>query len=305
MEFDLSRRFLATGLLLLLSSAVFAELQVVIIEGLGGETRYAEEFAEQIAAVTTASNAMTSPERVTVFRNGDFSRETVVNYFAALNNDLSTGDSLVVFMLGHGSYDDYQYKFNVDGPDLTGDDLQTIFDSTPAGMQLLINTGSSSGAIRELLESDDRTLILATRSGVERHATRFGNYFATALTDVSADIDKNNIVTAGEAFAYAERQVADYYERNGQLATEHPRLEGGNAHRFGLARLGTRTVVREDAVLRDLLSERDALNTSIDELRLRRDGMTQDAYQGELLQNMLELATLEDRIESREAELQE
>ena len=42
---------------------------------------------------------------------------------------------------------------------------------------------------------------------------------------------------------------------------------------------------------------------AIEDLRLRRDGMTPDAYQAELLNNMLELATLEEDIERREAEL--
>ena len=107
-----------------------------------------------------------------------------------------------------------------------------------AGGQLVVNTSSSSGATLDRLKGDERILILATRSGAERHATRFGNYFAAALSEPSADLDKNRMVTAEEAFGFAERQVADFYERNGQLATEHPRLEGEQAARFSLARLG-------------------------------------------------------------------
>jgi hypothetical protein len=169
---------------------------------------------------------------------------------------------------------------------------------------LVVNTSSSSGAVQETLERDDRTLILATKSGVERHATRFGDYFVAALSSDSADIDKNRIVTAEEAFQFAERQVGDYYERNGQLATEHPQIGGGQAARFGLSRLGSLTEVSDDAELRRLLVQRDGLNSDIEDLRLRRESMTADDYQAELLENMLDLATIEDQIEQREGELE-
>ena len=36
----------------------------------------------------------------------------------------------------------------------------------------------------------------ATRSGAERHATRFGGYFVAALGDSSADLDKNRVISA-------------------------------------------------------------------------------------------------------------
>ena len=51
------------------------------------------------------------------------------------------------------------------------------------------------------------------------------------------------------------------------------------------------------------MDTRDALNADIDALRLRRDSMAADEYNSELLQRMLELATLEEQIEQREAEL--
>jgi hypothetical protein len=179
-----------------------------------------------------------------------------------------------------------------------------MLDGVSGGNQLVVNTSSSSGAVQETLERDDRTLILATKSGVERHATRFGDYFVAALSSDSADIDKNRIVTAEEAFQFAERQVGDYYERNGQLATEHPQIGGGQAARFGLSRLGSLTEVSDDAELRRLLVQRDGLNSDIEELRLRRESMTADDYQAELLENMLDLATIEDQIEQREGELE-
>lgn len=295
-------KILIFGMLMLPVLAV-AELQVVILEGLGGEDRYTEEFATQVSAIEAAASALTSDDRIQVFRNGDYSRDAVIGFFEDLDGRMQADDRLAVFLIGHGSYDDHEYKFNIAGPDLTDSNLAEMLEDMPGSNQLIVNTSSSSGAILESLEREDRTLILATRSGVERHATRFGSYFAAALSTTSADIDKNRIVTAEEAFRFADRQVTDYFERNGQLATEHPQIEGDNAARFGLARLGSQVPVKGDAELRRLVEMRDELNSGIEELRLRRDSMTADAYQAELLENMLDLARLEDRIEQREEAL--
>jgi hypothetical protein len=303
LEFDMSiLKAVALGLLIVPALAA-AELEVVIIEGLGGEERYVQDFAAQVTAIENAADALTSSSRIRVFRSGEFSRDDVIEYFAGLGERIRPDDRLALFLVGHGSFDEHEYKFNIAGPDLTDGDLFDLLDRSAAGSELIVNTSSSSGATLDRLKGDNRTLILATRSGVERHATRFGNYFVAALTDASADLDKNQLITADEAYQFAARQVSDYYERNGQLATEHPRIEGEQGARFSLARLGAARPARADSVLDRLLAERAQLNTDIEELRLRRDAMTPDAYQAELLNNMLELATVEEEIERREAEL--
>ncbi len=289
-------------LLLLVPALALAELEVVIIEGLGGEARFADQFADQVGIVESASLALTARDRVAVFRSGTFDREDILAHFADLAVSMTADDRLLLYLIGHGSFDDHEYKFNIAGPDLTDTDLFELLDGLRAA-QLIVNTSSSSGATLDKLKRDDRTLIAATRSGAERHATRFGNYFAAALTDTTADLDKNELISAAEAFDFAERQVDDYFERNGQLATEHPRLEGEQGARFSLARLGTVRVARDDPELRRLVGRRDALNDAIEGLRIRRDQLTVQAYQAELLPLMLELATVEDAIESREREL--
>jgi len=289
--------------LALLPLAAAAELDVVIIEGLGGEERYADQFAEQVDVIEQASLGLTTAGRVKTFRSGEFSREEVLSHFDSIGGRLAAEDRLAIFLIGHGSYDDHEYKFNIGGPDLTDADLFALLENIAAGNILLVNTSSSSGATADRLKADGRTLILATRSGAERHAARFGSYFFAALNDSTADLDKNRIISAEEAFRFAERQVSDYFERNGQLATEHPRLEGSQAARFSLARLDDARPAQDDAELQRLLGRRDELNGDIEGLRLRRESMPAAEYQSELLERMVELATLEERIEAREREL--
>jgi len=304
LEHDLNYFRKSIGLLLIVvPAAALSEMHVVVIEGLGGEPRYAEQFGEQVAAIESAAQSLTANQRIRVFRADEAARDVVLAYFENLKTGISGNDQVALYLIGHGSYDDHEYKFNIQGPDLTGEDIAGMLNSLPGTSQLLVNTSSASGAMADLAQSDNRMLILATRSGAERHATRFGNYFAAALDDPTADIDKNKIVSAAEAFSFAERRVDDYFERNGQLATEHPRMEGDRADRFGVARLGGVRLGSDDAVLTELIAERDALNARIDVLRLDQDNMTPEDYRSQLLQNMVELAETEEAIEDREKEL--
>lgn len=276
---------------------------VVIVEGLGGTDRYAREFAEQVDTIAAAAKTLSPAPTVQLFRAGSATRDSIVEYFAGLSATMADSDQLTVYLIGHGSYDDHEYKFNIAGPDLTDADILSAMQGVPSTDQVLVNTSSASGAAAELWQDDDRVVITATRSGVERHATRFGMRFAAALANSAADVDKNQIVTAQEAFDYADRGVRDYFESNGQLATEHARLSGDRAARFSLARLSVARPSNDDARLRELIAARDAISGRIETLRLARDRMSLDDYQSDLLGVMLELAQAEEAIERREREL--
>ena len=285
---------------LLTPAAAVAGMHALVVEGLAGDSAYAEQFERQSRTIAEALESMTDAGSTELLRGGDASREAVLERLGGLQQELDASDQFVLVLLGHGSYDDVEYKFNLPGPDLTGEDIVAALDALPAGTQVLVNTSSASGAMAEMAPADGRIIILATRSGVERHATRFGGYFAAALSDGAADTDKNSRISVAEAFRYAERQVTDYYERNDQLATEHPVIDGGPADRVALARLGGARPAVADSALAELVAERAALNAEIEALRLARDDIPATDYQSALLDRMLELARLEDAIEARQ-----
>ena len=299
------RRLPVTAALFLLGAAGIASatVNVVIVEGLGGEDRYTQQFAEQIESLQSAARTLTSEDRIRVVPAAADSRAAVLAHFDVLAANLQSDDQLIVYLVGHGSFDDHEYKFNIPGPDITEADIAQALDKVPTSNQVLVNTSSASGAGVEKWQHEDRVLVLATRSGVERHATKFGSHFAAALSDPSADINKNGIISAREAFDFAARGVADFFSENGRLATEHPRLEGERADRFSLARLVEEKPQQDDARLSELLAERDAIAARVDELRLNSDDMPVEQYQQRLLEGMLELATAEEAVEQREAEL--
>ena len=296
-------RLLLLSALLLSPVVAVAELRVVVVEGLAGEPRFGEQFDRQVAAIGRAAGSVTSDDHVHILRGADVSRDVVLQRIAAASEGIGPNDWFALFLVGHGSYDDHEYKFNIPGPDLTGEDIAAALDALPDSNQLLVNTSSASGAIAELVAADNRIIVLATRSGVERHATNFGRYFAEALSDTSADLDKNDLISVAEAFSFAERRVNDYFESNNQLATEHPEMNGTRGERLALARLGGVRPVVVDTALASLVDDRDALDEEIAALRLARDDMTPADYQSALLEKMLELARIEDAIEARQEEL--
>ncbi len=170
------------GLLLLLPLGAMAEQYISIIQGLDGNDEYGKQFTAQSEKLLAAAASVTGKDKVKLLNGDAASRDQVQAHFDALAKLMKPADRLTVFLVGHGSFDGLEYKFNIPGPDLTGEDLATILNAQPAKQQIIVNLSSSSGATQTLLKADNRTVITATRNGEERLATRFGTYFANALS---------------------------------------------------------------------------------------------------------------------------
>ena len=67
-------------------------------------------------------------------------------------------------------------------------------------------------------------VVVATRSGSEVNATRFGLPFAEALSDPTADLDHDGRVSVLEAFR-RHHEGSRFYQTAGRLATEHALLD--------------------------------------------------------------------------------
>ena len=278
-----------------------AELYYLIVGGLGGEATYTEQFAKDTEALATVARRTTSQNRVIVLKGEGATREALTNALESLRTRAKAADNVVVMLVGHGSYDGELYKMNLPGPDMDGDEFAKLLSAVPAKSQLVVNTTSASGAVLEKWAHDGRTLITATRSGFERNATRFAQYFAAALAAGSADINKNGAITAQEAFDYASRSVADSFTKDGALATEHPQIAGGAATRFTVARLasaGPAEPVSTNPEVAALVAQREKLDSDIEDLRGRRESMASDAYLAELQKLLVQLAEVQGKIDA-------
>ena len=275
-----------------------ARVYITIIQGLGGNDNYARQFDEQTKITTTAAAQITDKDRVTVLAGTGATRKNILAHFEKLQKSVTAGDRTVLFLFGHGSYDGQQYKFNIPGPDLTGDDLGEILKASRAKQQLLVNTSSASGAVLKELQSDSRIIITATRNGNERNAPRFGNYFVAALSDHSADTNKNESISAEEAFTYAERLTQDYYKKEGRLATEHPQLEGKLAGQFNIARLVSIPEETANPAVAGLIKQRQEIDQKIDDLQSHKDEFqSSEDYYTRLQDLLLQLSLLDEQID--------
>jgi hypothetical protein len=285
------------GACALAASAGAADLHFVIVEGLGGESRYEERFAEESAKIAEAARRTTAnPSSVHVLRGAGARLDAIVQTFTGLQAKLKADDPLAVILIGHGAHDGDNYKFNIPGPDLTEDRLHNLLDKLPSTRQLVVLTTSSSGAALERLQAPGRVVITATKSGRERNATVFSRFWADAFDNPEADADKNEIVTVEEAYRFAEAKVKSFFEESRNMATEHPRMEGDAAGSFTLSRLGTAAQALSDPKLRPMIERREALQNSVEQLKLRKDAMSEDEYFGKLQTLLLQLAELEEEI---------
>jgi hypothetical protein len=288
----------------LLAGPAQAAVRVLIVSGLGGEASYEERFQNQANAVAAAAARTGASAQDVVVLSGEQARrknlDPELKKFAA---SVQADDQVVVVLIGHGSFDGEEYRFNLPGPDITGSEILRFLNSMPASQMLVVNATSSSGAVIDQWKKANRVVITATKSGMERNATRFAEFWVQALTTAEADRDKNEIVTAAEAYDYAARKVADTFKSDAALATEHSRIEGKNAERLVVARLGNSALLPADAALEAMMKEQQAIEQQIDALKARKESLDREQYYNELEQVLLSLARLDRRIDERKAVL--
>lgn len=287
----------ATTLLSAVSLSVHAELYVTIIEGLGGEPVFEENFHTQSQTLAEASASLTDADKVTLFSGENATRENLLAHFESQSAIMNEDDRAAIYLIGHGSFDGEEYKFNIPGLDITTDDILNILESLPGQNHFLLNTSSTSGALLEPLEGESRILVTATRSGNEKNATVFGEYFVEALSSEDADLNKNNNISIEEAFGYAQRQVEEYFESQGQLATEHSEIIGDGAAQFTLARINPVVISQENPRIAELQEQLLDIDREIESLQLRRSELSNQEYIVQLQALILQSATINEEID--------
>ena len=268
--------------------------RVLVVTGLGGEPDYARAFAQQGHA--SASHAEAAGATVTLLTEEAASREGIRDAIEAIARESNETDKVVLQLIGHGTFDGEHYRFNVPGPDPTAEDLAAWLKPVNAKRQLAIIATSASGAAQDALDQKGRAVITATRHGRERNVSLFGGFWAEALDAPSADVDKDERISADEAFRFAERALRAYYEDHQRIATEHPRLEG-NAGLFIVAQTAPGEPVEPE--LLHLVSRVDELTAAIDELKTDRRVLTDDDYFAKLQDLLLELAKVDQELKTK------
>jgi hypothetical protein len=134
-------------------------------------------------------------------------------------------------LIGHGTYDGREGRFNLRGPDVTDQELSDWLATVKRPL-VVVNCSSASAPFLNRLSAENRVVVTATRSGNEINYARFGQFLAEAISDDRADLDKDGQVSLLEAYLTASHRVEEYYRARSQLATEHALLDD-NGDRLG------------------------------------------------------------------------
>jgi hypothetical protein len=298
---------------MIVATGLRAETFYFTVAGLGGEPEYDARFSGWAKDVDKLLHEVEPHAKIKTLYGAEATRANVDAYLKEIAKEAKPDDSLVLMLIGHGTYDEFDYKFNLPGPDLTAAELAGLLDKIPAH-ELIVNMTSASGGSIAALEKPKRVVITATKSGTEKNATVFPRYWIEGLRDPAADSDKNEIVTALEVFKYAEEKTAKFYETQKRLSTEHALIEdagkgegvkapspengeGLTAGRFAVLHLGATAVQSRDPAKLALLKQKEELEAAIDDLKYRKASMAVQEYRAQLNELLVQLATTQKELD--------
>ncbi|HWI56422.1 MAG TPA: hypothetical protein VNZ22_04300, partial [Bacillota bacterium] len=197
---------------------------LLLVVGAPGESEYGSNFVRQVELWTaTAARAKATTISIglrAASEGSDWDRLKAA--LAAEPKDSS--QPLWLILIGHGTFDGREARFNLRGPDVTASQLSAWLAPFHRPL-VLINTASASAPFINQLSATNRVILTATRSGSEQNFTRFGQFLAEALSDRQTDLDKDGQISLLEAFLAASARVNEFYKTEGRLATEHALLD--------------------------------------------------------------------------------
>jgi hypothetical protein len=294
--------------------AVDDSATVIVVVGAPGEKEYAATF-ESWARLWEKACLEAGAKRSTIGLDADSTNDLDQLKAVLIQEQQEPSRELWLVLIGHGTFDGREAKFNLRGPDLSATELASWLQPFRRPLAI-INTSSASGPFINKLSAQGRVVITATRSGYEQNYARFAEFFSAAVSNLTADLDKDGQVSLLEAFLMAAHGVRDFYKTEGRLATEHPllddtgdglgtppdwfrgvravkkptdgaALDGLRAHQFHLIRSETERKLPPAVRVR-----RNELEAELETLRASKGQVTEEKYYEQLEALLIELARL-------------
>jgi hypothetical protein len=312
--------WLAIGLAAPSTADAAGERYALIVAGASGGDEYARQYAAWTRDLTTVLVDRMKIDRARLKVLSDSpdaanaaTAANVRQYLNSVRRAMTRDDLLFIVLIGHGTYDGVDAKFNLVGADLESAQWAELVGGLP-GRVVVVNTSSASFPFIERLTGERRVIVSATDSVAQRFDTVFPDFFVKALQNDAADIDKNDRISIWEAFTAATADVRRYYQRRGQLPTERALLDdngdgvgrdAGGAGNDGS--LASHIYLDEqlpgslptDEVLLKLMQKRVSLEADLEELKIRRSFLKPAEYQSEFERLMVELARVNRDIRAR------
>jgi hypothetical protein len=299
-------------------AAAAEERYALIVSGVSGTEKFAASQKEWLASLqsTLEKRLGFAADRITVLsENGSgasiANRDNLTRTLASFKSRLTADDTLLVVLIGHGTYDGTAAKFNLVGPDMDSREWKASLEGNPARL-VFVNTTSSSFQFVPALSGKNRIVIAATDSAGQKYATMFPQYFIEALDQgEKADNDKNGRLSVWEAFSYASQAVKQAFEKQGTLVTERSVIDdnGDGVGKEAAAAAGTDGVLAKttfldplpasnsgNAALAGLEKRRITLEAEIEQLKAKKGEMPAGQYEEEFERLAIELAKVSAQI---------
>jgi hypothetical protein len=296
------------------------ERYALVVAGVSGGDKFAENYKKWTASLETLLTKQMAfgADHVTILSETGTptttsTRENVTRVLASLVERVKANDTLVIFLIGHGTADSASAKFNLVGPDMEAKEWKAAL-APLAGRLVFVDTTSSSFPFVQVLGGKNRVVIAATDSLSQRYDTVFPQYFIEALEQsAKADADKNGRLSVWEAFVYASQAVKAAFEQKGTLVTERSVIDdnGDGIGKEATAAAGSDGVLSKttfldpepastaaNAAVASLERQRVAIEARIEELKGRKDQMPAGQYEEEFEKLAIELAQVSAKIRS-------
>ena len=314
---SLSRLLQCLVLLLLSGTATLASYSnsttVLIVVGAPGEPEFGTNFLHQANLWQTACTHADC-RCLTIGLDTAAHTTDLTLLQQTLRAEPNNGPAqLWLVLIGHGTFDGKEARFNLRGPDLLAPDL--AFWLQPFSRPLaIIDAASCSAPFLSKLSGTNRVVITATRTGNEQYYVRFGQYLAQTIANPEADLDKDGQVSLLEAFLAASARTAQFYKAEARIPTEHALLDD-NGDGLGTPAdwfRGLRAIRRakdnapvdgllagqfclvpsesERNLTPDQRARRDALERAVLAFREKKAALSEDEYYTQLEKLLLELA---------------
>ena len=318
-------RRLLISVLFIFSAGVSTSAQqrfALIVSGASGGSPYAERYDRWRGALVSSLRSDLHFQEEDLFvlaetpgpRVGRASQEGIRQVTRTLARRLSDDATLLVVLIGHGTFDGIDAKFNLVGPDLDAAEWRSLLEPLP-GRLIFANTTSASFPFLEHLTGERRIVITATNSPEQRYETQFAAFFVEAFKTEASDFDKDGRVSIWEAFTRASSGVERWYEQQGRVSTERPILDdtgdgvGKVAGEPGLDGTLARRVFLDRSVEADqisdqklvgLIDQRRILELEVEVLKAQVGQLARHTYETEMEILLLKLARVSHEIRARQ-----
>jgi hypothetical protein len=293
---------------------------IILVTGAPGETEFGRDF-EKSAGHWIEAAKLASAHLIQIGRDNparDATDKDRLKQSLATESQRQTTSTLWLVLIGHGTFDGKEAKFNLRGPDVSEQELAQWLEPCRRPLAV-IDCSSSSAPFLNKLSAPNRIVVTATQSGHELQYARFGLYLAADIADPAADLDKDGQTSLLEAFLAASHQVESFYKEQGRLATEHALLDDNGdargtpasffqgvratrAAKDGAAPDGLRAhqlhlvlSPADAAMSQEARAHRDDLERQIELLRAKKATTPEADYYAALEKLLLQLAAVYDK----------